>query len=414
LNPDGYIYNAYIGTSWNEGDKSTLHIGTSESNINIGNNTLIENDDKYTKFSKHDNISIDFDKIVLNSKRVETSNILTKKVIGGKTYYTAKVRPLGMLSDHDMYAYTWDYMVKRYINNDEEFGSVIKPHGNNIDFYGINNVDINPLTKLYICGLSNEHMDYQISTAENDINNESVIFRRLNIFTDETVPYQTAISDYIEQKKYIYNKDGLTEYFSLERIGNIVSNKDCVIGDTIDLASDNIYIYPLTEKSPVDKESGKLTVKRPGISIISDNMSKYIVYSKYDVDTDTGTFIYGYNTIDIYNLMKYYFNINLNEYAAVNITAGNNTVIQYADQNRKYWYLVINDDIYKEVAFDNNTDFDRGIMNVLNDWLDIVILFEDGKISIDIQFSKTNRTSPLTYYISNAGTDTIFDKQTII
>ena len=112
--------------------------------------------------------------------------------------------------------------------------------------------------------------------------------------------------------------------------------------------------------------------------------------------------------------MRYYFNINLNEYASVNITAGNNTLIQYTDQNRKYWYLVINDDIYKEVAFNNNTDFDRGIINILNDWLDIVILFEDGKISIDIQFSKTNRTSPLTYYISNAGIDTIFDKQTII
>lgn len=414
LNPDGYIYNAYVGTSWNEADKSTLHIGTSSSNINIGNNTLIENEDKYTKFSKHDNISVDFDKIILNSKRVESSNILTKNIIEGKTYYTAKIRPLGMLSDHDMYAYTWDYMVKRYINNDEEFGSVISPHGNNTDFYGINNVDINPLTKLYICGLSNEHTEYQISTAENDMDNSSVIFRRLNIFTDETIPYQTAISDYIEQKKYIYNKDGLTEYFSLERIGNIVSNKDCIIGDTIDLVSDNIYIYPLTEKSPVDKEAGKLTVKRPGLSIVSDNMTKYVVYGKYDVNTDTGTFIYGYNTIDIYNLMRYYFNINLNEYASVNITAGNNTLIQYTDQNRKYWYLVINDDIYKEVAFNNNTDFDRGIINILNDWLDIVILFEDGKISIDIQFSKTNRTSLLTYYISNAGIDTIFDKQTII
>ena len=83
----GQTYNAFIGTSFNESNKSTLHIGTSEKNINIGYNTLLEKD-QYNEFYTHDTLSLDFDNIVLNATKTLTkkSEVLTQKQIGNITY----------------------------------------------------------------------------------------------------------------------------------------------------------------------------------------------------------------------------------------------------------------------------------------------------------------------------------------
>lgn len=66
LDNNGKLYNAYIGTSYDEIDKSTLHIGTSSLNINLGSDTLMNEKDK-DQFNKHNALSIDFDSIKLNA-----------------------------------------------------------------------------------------------------------------------------------------------------------------------------------------------------------------------------------------------------------------------------------------------------------------------------------------------------------
>ena len=66
LDNNGKLYNAYIGTSYDEIDKSTLHIGTSSLNINLGSDTLMNEKDK-DQFNTHNALSIDFDSIKLNA-----------------------------------------------------------------------------------------------------------------------------------------------------------------------------------------------------------------------------------------------------------------------------------------------------------------------------------------------------------
>ena len=64
LDKDGHMYNSYIGTAFDDQDKTTLHIGTSNTNINIGTNGLIDRTNR-DKFSKQNHLSIDFDNISL-------------------------------------------------------------------------------------------------------------------------------------------------------------------------------------------------------------------------------------------------------------------------------------------------------------------------------------------------------------
>lgn len=69
----GVIYNAYIGTAFDNDDKSILHIGTSNINPNMGTTTMT---DSYsiTYLTKMEGISIDFDNIYLNGHTIAEIN----------------------------------------------------------------------------------------------------------------------------------------------------------------------------------------------------------------------------------------------------------------------------------------------------------------------------------------------------
>lgn len=60
-----YLYNGYFGTSFDEDRKARLHIGTSNTNINIGNNTLLNKSDN-NKFKTHTYLDIDLPYINMN------------------------------------------------------------------------------------------------------------------------------------------------------------------------------------------------------------------------------------------------------------------------------------------------------------------------------------------------------------
>lgn len=99
LDQTGKIYNAYIGTSYDEQNKGTLHIGSTNTNINIGTETLLDELEK-TKFNTHNTVSIDFNNIILNASKqlISKQNILYQPIINGVTYNIMTIPLIGMCS----------------------------------------------------------------------------------------------------------------------------------------------------------------------------------------------------------------------------------------------------------------------------------------------------------------------------
>ena len=99
LDQNGKIYNAYLGTSYDEQNKGTLHIGSTNTNINVGTETLLDELEK-TKFSTHDTVSIDFNNIVLNASKqiISKQSILFQPVVNGVTYNIMTIPLIGMCS----------------------------------------------------------------------------------------------------------------------------------------------------------------------------------------------------------------------------------------------------------------------------------------------------------------------------
>lgn len=66
FNPDGRVYYSYIGSTYdiNSAEKNVLHIGTSSTNINVGEQTMISSAEK-DDFIPQDKVSIDFPTIDL-------------------------------------------------------------------------------------------------------------------------------------------------------------------------------------------------------------------------------------------------------------------------------------------------------------------------------------------------------------
>ncbi len=69
----GKVYYAYLGTSFNEMDKSVLHLSTHTTNINLGSNTLMNKGDQ-NSFEPHKKLSVDFKNIDLNSNSINIGN----------------------------------------------------------------------------------------------------------------------------------------------------------------------------------------------------------------------------------------------------------------------------------------------------------------------------------------------------
>ena len=99
LDQNGKIYNAYLGTSYDEQNKGTLHIGSTNTNINVGTETLVDELEK-TKFSTHDTVSIDFNNIILNASKqiISKQSILFQPVVNGVTYNIMTIPLIGMCS----------------------------------------------------------------------------------------------------------------------------------------------------------------------------------------------------------------------------------------------------------------------------------------------------------------------------
>lgn len=103
----GILYNAYIGTSFADEDKSILHIGTSSVNPNLGTTTMVD-DESASKLTKMGKVAIDFDEIDLNGYTSVKGEIITdrpiwsaRKTEGGFTTYVATFYPNGKVWNFD-------------------------------------------------------------------------------------------------------------------------------------------------------------------------------------------------------------------------------------------------------------------------------------------------------------------------
>ena len=65
LDRQGYMFNSYIGSSFDDPDKSNLHIGSSTLNINVGTNTLFSQSD-INKFKKTEKLHLDYPNTYIN------------------------------------------------------------------------------------------------------------------------------------------------------------------------------------------------------------------------------------------------------------------------------------------------------------------------------------------------------------
>ena len=93
-NNNGKLYYSYFGTSIDDAQKNTLHIGTSKVNPHIGVSYMI-NKSEATKFTEQEILSIDFNTIKLNSETTYISKNTVKHIYENcyllETTYSCKI-----------------------------------------------------------------------------------------------------------------------------------------------------------------------------------------------------------------------------------------------------------------------------------------------------------------------------------
>ncbi len=102
----GVIYNAYIGSAYTDKDKSVLHIGTHNTNPNLGTTSMTGRDDIHmlTKMGK---LSVDFDQIDMNGYMGVKGEIISERpswtttnIDGYKTFSTI-MHPIDVLENKE-------------------------------------------------------------------------------------------------------------------------------------------------------------------------------------------------------------------------------------------------------------------------------------------------------------------------
>ena len=161
LNSEGNLYNAWLGTNYNDTDKDELILTSTYLNINIGKNTLISPENA-AHFYKHDIFRIIFNKIKFDAQEIEYSNNVQifnyssssqfKYDIYSYEYFKPKTIHLNSLIDQL-------YNVYSYTNSDPLNNTMISPlvNGNNEVFLNIicenlfkyDTTDNNSMNKLF-------------------------------------------------------------------------------------------------------------------------------------------------------------------------------------------------------------------------------------------------------------------------
>ena len=128
LDNNGQLYYAYIGTSIEEQNKSTLHIGTSDINVDLGIDSLFDVN-LINKFKTHDKLSLDFDTITLNSKNIYKPNVESKFLFTINDTY-AYTTHMTYIYDDNTYIELRSYVVIEYDDDGDGYYDLINVHYN--------------------------------------------------------------------------------------------------------------------------------------------------------------------------------------------------------------------------------------------------------------------------------------------
>ena len=309
----GNIYNSYIGTSYEESDKSTLYFGTTNNNINVGSETLMEDLDR-RKFATHDKLNISFNNIDINTVNnltlngnnlTTTSNTNTinsnQNFFNGLniktytynniTYNTASFIPVGYLDD-SVYGEVLD-------NNEIE----VKP-------LGIRYMDKNYIEKKY----SNNFIEDFKNNIGYDTWDNHDIFITLNDFQNYIEQQLAKSNEYIFTRinKYVYDDTkSVNEYYSydIERFHDAIN-----INNLMSLLF-NINLLDNKTYSGIDIDAGtNLLFKLTGsYTTIEDNIKHQRLDINNDNKVDISDAIAVINYIDKLTegtRLKEYFDVN--------------------------------------------------------------------------------------------------------
>lgn len=157
------LYNAYIGTAYDNEDKSILHIGTSKTNISLGTTTMVSNEDIY-KLNKMEGLSIDFDSTYINGDLNVKGNLVTDSIVWNKnkiddnyTLYSTILYPSDILlykrdgatdyKDKVFYCETKDRIKEtRYVKNISNESTISYLNINNL--FKKNNIEFNDISQI--------------------------------------------------------------------------------------------------------------------------------------------------------------------------------------------------------------------------------------------------------------------------
>jgi len=123
LDKDGNTYYSYLGSDYNDPDKSVLHLSSISQNINVGTDTLMNLNDT-NEFKTQETLSIDFNNIVLNGQKTIslTKNQIVHKVINDKHYYAGEYNILDTVSN-EIFDYSYFYNIDNGVNNEFNFAN---------------------------------------------------------------------------------------------------------------------------------------------------------------------------------------------------------------------------------------------------------------------------------------------------
>lgn len=267
------LYNGYIGTNYNDTSKDVLHISTSNENINIGFDTLL-NINQIDKFTRYKTLSIDgFENLEIKLKSSSSTN--NQLLLQGTSSNLITYKPVINQITPDIYSSS-NILVG-------ECSHILLVH-------------LNPSENNTSYTLSNLSIDDTFDNTTTSFTN--VMFLPLVVEFHEV----NGISSYNYQYKTIYNTINLNRY-----ILNVFN---------IDIST-NDYLFNLDEKSNIIKlKDGNKTLY---LLIVNDNklsqvektyLSSDSLYLKENNQEYTN---FKNGLFDSYYIYNYYLNITVNK-----------------------------------------------------------------------------------------------------
>lgn len=267
----GTAYMSYVGTSF-ESDKNILTIGTSETNINLGTDTLIDENSR-SSFVKQNVMNVDFpevnvhgDMAVQNNLSVD-ENIYMNGAIWSKDYH--KIKSEALITDTTYYTtiYTpssrYIYELRDKFSNKNAYGifNMIDEESFNEIMVGINNgIDYSETLNnisLYTNGLISYSL-YEYAKNKNKLFVIGTIYERYNMGEDSTDNkshmiycgdgiYIPVLLSQLGFEKYISKKDNILDLSKVEITSNmelfkVNNNPIMVLSSSTNLLPDK-YLY---------------------------------------------------------------------------------------------------------------------------------------------------------------------------